>query len=149
MIRIRNPLAGVPRATLLKNVEEFAANHDLNDILPLLTKGALVAQSPRGFEEIPELDEADRTCLREEVTRRWNHPWILYFTIVLNSVAAAIQGWDQEGSNGANLDFPTDFGIPNGEYLDAAKTIKNPKAADNSWLVGFINACPYIAIAFL
>jgi hypothetical protein len=32
-------------------------------------------------------------------------------TIVLNSIAAAIQGWDQTGSNGANLSFPREFGI--------------------------------------
>jgi hypothetical protein len=36
--------------------------------------------------------------LREEVTHRWKHPWALYFTIILNSIAAAIQGWDQEGA---------------------------------------------------
>jgi hypothetical protein len=35
--------------------------------------------------------------LREEVTHRWKHPRILYYTIILNSIAAAIQGWDQTG----------------------------------------------------
>jgi hypothetical protein len=66
--------------------------------LPYLRKGALVAQSPGHIENITELDEADRQSLREEVTRRWKHPRILYFTIVLNSIAAAIQGWDQTGN---------------------------------------------------
>lgn len=41
------------------------------------------------------LDEAEKQALREEVTRRWKHPWPLYYTIILNSIAAAIQGWDQ------------------------------------------------------
>jgi MFS family permease len=67
-------------------------------------------------------------------------------TIVLNSIAAAIQGWDQTGSNGANLSFPREFGIadsppycgddPNGQLCQK-----------NAWIVGFINATPYITIA--
>jgi len=84
--------------------------------------------------------------LREEVTHRWKHPKTLYFTIILNSIAAAIQGWDQEGSNGANLAFPEDFGISNASTLKDGSP--NPHYAKNQWLVGFINACPYIAIAF-
>ena len=44
------------------------------------------------FENIAELDETERKSLREEVTRRWRHAWALYYTIILNSIAAAIQG---------------------------------------------------------
>src|SRR6266545_4477629 len=66
-------------------------------MLPLLRKGAFVAQAPHMFGSIPELDEADRDLLRSEVTRRWRHPKMLYFTIILNPIAAAIQGWDQTG----------------------------------------------------
>lgn len=79
------------------NVEAFAHQHELVDILPLLRKGALVAQNPTNLDSIAELDDADRLIIREETTRRWNHPWALYYTIILNSIAAAIQGWDQTG----------------------------------------------------
>lgn len=51
-----------------------------------------MAQSPALFEEIEELDEGDRVALREEVTHRFKLPKILYYTIILNSIAAAIQG---------------------------------------------------------
>lgn len=85
----------MPRAELLRDVENFARENDLVDALDLLRKGALVAQSPHAIEQIPELDEEERMHLREEVTRRWKHPKTLYFTIILNSIAAAIQGWDQ------------------------------------------------------
>jgi hypothetical protein len=60
-----------------------------------LRKGALAAQSPDAIDQIFELDETDRQLLREEVSHRWKHPKVLYFTIILNSIAAAIQGWDQ------------------------------------------------------
>ncbi|KAA6406412.1 MAG: MFS SP galactose:H+ symporter [Lasallia pustulata] len=141
---IKNPLAGIPKQQLLEDVEAFAAEADLTDILPLLQKGALVAQNPPGIDRIVELNEEDRQALRDEVTYRWRHPKTLYFTIILNSIAAAIQGWDQTGSNGANLSFPIQFGIPDtGDACTAAGTCEK-----NSWLVGFVNSCPYITIAF-
>lgn len=145
MIRVRNPLVGIPREQLLRDVEIYATENQLLQILPLLKKGALVAQSPRTIDTLPELDEADRLALREEVTHRWRHPKALYFTIILNSIAAAIQGWDQTGSNGANLSFPVEFGISDsGDLCEAAGNCDR-----NSWIVGFVNSCPYIAIALL
>jgi hypothetical protein len=92
VIRIRNPLAGIPKEQLLRDVEEFATAHEITDILPVLIKGALVSQSPHHADKIRELDDEDRQILAEETTRRWKHPKVLYFTIILNSIAAAIQG---------------------------------------------------------
>ncbi|KAJ9608085.1 hypothetical protein H2200_007073 [Cladophialophora chaetospira] len=140
---IRNPLVGVPREALMQDVEDFATTHNLQEILPLLRKGALAAQSPHLFEEMNDFDENEKHILREEITHRWRQPKILYFTIVLNSIAAAIQGWDQTGSNGANLSFPDAFGIDEGP--DGPCAAKG-KCEDNQWLVGFINSCPYFAI---
>lgn len=92
----RNPLHGIPRARLLADVERFQRDRGLPDeALPALRKGALVAQHPSRFEELAELDEGEREALREETTRRWKQPRPLYFTIILSSVAAAVQGWDQ------------------------------------------------------
>ena len=48
----------------MSDVEGYVTKHELTDILPLVLKGALVAQNPGGFETIPELDESDRTHLR-------------------------------------------------------------------------------------
>jgi hypothetical protein len=95
--RIKNPLADIPKDQLLQDVNTFANKHGLEDILPLLQKGALVAQRPRDFEMITELNDAEKKILHNEITHRWRHPWALYYTIILNSIAAAIQGWDQTG----------------------------------------------------
>lgn len=145
---IRNPLVGMSKEALIKDVENFAREHQLEDITPILIKGALVAQAPALIDEIEELDEADRQAIREEVTHRWKLPKILYITIILNSVAAAIQGWDQTGSNGANLTFAEQFGIPDGpaSFCDAS-AVNTALCRKNSWIVGFVNSCPYIAIA--
>ena len=50
---------------------------------------------------------------------------------------------------GANLSFPQEFNISDAEYLDDANTIPNPNYLHNLWLVGLINAAPYIASALL
>jgi hypothetical protein len=142
-------------------VEEYAQSYDLNDILPELKKGALAALRPGEFDNIEELTPEERQFLREEVSHRWKHPWALYYTVMLNSIAAAIQGWDQTGtgissascyrraqplflgSNGANLTFAQQFGIPQ----DGCST--QAECTRNQWIVGVINAMPYITIALL
>ncbi|KAL1869994.1 hypothetical protein VTK73DRAFT_2837 [Phialemonium thermophilum] len=143
---IRNPLRGIPRDKLLADVARFQQEKGLpEDILPLLQKGALVAQDPAGFEHLDVLDEDDRRALREEVTHRWKHPWALYYTIALNSIAAAIQGWDQTGSNGANLAYPVALGIPD-TPPDCGPIANEGVCSKNSWIIGFVNAMPYITI---
>ncbi|EMC91624.1 hypothetical protein BAUCODRAFT_79361 [Baudoinia panamericana UAMH 10762] len=139
--KIKNPLAGIPQQTLLRDVEEFAAEYGLSDIAPLLKKGALVAQNPAEFENVEGLDETERGVLRDEVVRKWHQPAALYMTVILCSIGAAVQGWDQTGSNGANLSWPVAFGIPDNDTT-------NPNYTRNLWLVGLVNAGPYIGSAF-
>ena len=146
LFRIRNPLVGMSRDALMRDVDSFAQRYELQDIVPLMRKGALAAQNPLGLETIDGLDESDRTILRTEITNRWRQPKILYITIFLNSVAAAIQGWDQTGSNGANLSFPNAFGIDEGPDGPCAAA---GTCSRNQWLVGVINSMPYFAIFFL
>lgn len=123
---------------MLKNVEDFAHEAGLAEHIPLIQKGALVAQDPPAFEQIAELDEVERDALRNEVLHKWRQPWSLYFTVILCSIGAAVQGWDQTGSNGANLSWPVEFGVPD----------SGDDATDyNTWIVGVVNAGPYIGSA--
>lgn len=121
------------------------------DVLPLLEKGALVAQSPTQFESIRDLNEEEREALRVEQTHRWRHPKMLYFTIILNSIAAAIQGWDQTGSNGANLSWPVDFNVSTSVTGRNAcgPDVNAGQCEKNTWIVGLVNGIPYLAIAVL
>lgn len=112
----------------------------MSDHIPLVQRGALVAQNPPAFEQIAELEDSEREALRNEVLHKWRQPKALYVTVILCSVGAAVQGWDQTGSNGANLSWPTALGVPN----------EGPnQTATNGWIVGVVNAGPYIASAFL
>ncbi|KAH6663700.1 sugar transporter [Halenospora varia] len=134
--KIHNPLAGIPRETLIQNVEEFAAEYGMQEIVPLLRKGALVAQDPGNFEQLDELSSAELDALRNETLHKWRQPRALYMTVILCSIGAAVQGWDQTGSNGANLSFPQAFNI-------------DRKSGIDPWIVGLINAAPYYAAAIL
>ncbi|KUJ06831.1 uncharacterized protein LY89DRAFT_398766 [Mollisia scopiformis] len=137
--KIRNPLAGIPHATLLKDVEEFAQEKGLMDSLPLLQKGALVASDPQNYEDITgthALTPTEVDDLRNEVLHKWRQPTALYVTIFTCSIGAAVQGWDQTGSNGANLSFPKYFGI-------------GTESNHDTLLVGLVNSAPYIGSAFV
>ncbi|OLN92178.1 putative polyol transporter 3, partial [Colletotrichum chlorophyti] len=137
--KIKNPLLGITREELLRDVESFAHDKGLVEYIPVLRKGALVAQDPTGYEEIdgPEaLDPTEIQVLRDEVLHKWRIPKVLYLTIITCSIGAAVQGWDQTGSNGANLSFPTVFGIGTTSHHDTL-------------LVGLVNSAPYIGSAFI
>ncbi|KAL2884087.1 hypothetical protein SGCOL_000024 [Colletotrichum sp. CLE4] len=141
----RNPLEGIPREQLKIDARLFAIGLGLQNEIAYFEKGALAAQSPKAYEDIPELTEDDQTILRNEIKHRWRHPKALYFTILMNSVSAAIQGWDQTGSNGANLSFPQAFGIADKD--EACVTAGT--CARNSWIIGAINSAPYMAICVI
>lgn len=127
----------------MQDVEEFAREKGLTDITDLLKKGALVAQNPARAQEIEGLTAREREVLEFEAAHRWKHPLRLYVTIIVCSIGAAVQGWDQTGSNGANLSFPQQFGIGHGEDPG------HPNQVRDEWLVGLVNAGPYIGSAFL
>ncbi|EXJ78128.1 hypothetical protein A1O3_09289 [Capronia epimyces CBS 606.96] len=140
-----NPLVFVSREQLIQDVEDFASEADMIDLLPILTKGALVAKTPELFQDVEGLSSDEVEILKTEVTHRWKLSKGLYFTVILNCISAAIQGWDQTGANGANLSFPQAFGIADsGAECEAAGN-----CGSNSWLIGFINCCPYAAIAII
>ncbi|ESZ94219.1 putative galactose-proton symport [Sclerotinia borealis F-4128] len=141
--KIQNPLAGLGETVIIRDVGEFAQANDLNDILPLLEKGALVASDPENFENVERLDEEEKVALRYEAAHKWSHPTTLYLTIITCSIGAAVQGWDQTGSNGANLSFPSEFGIGQGDNK------ASPNYDRDNWLVGLVNSAPYIGSAFI
>uniref|UniRef100_A0A2D3VAC4 Probable polyol transporter 5 n=1 Tax=Ramularia collo-cygni TaxID=112498 RepID=A0A2D3VAC4_9PEZI len=141
--KVANPLADVADDDLMADVEHFAETKGLQSELDLLKKGALVAKDPNNFDALEILSQEEKDALRFEIDHKWKHPWPLYFTIVVCSIGAAVQGWDQTGSNGANLSFPLEFGIGNGETPGA------PNHKRDQWLVGLVNAGPYIGASFI
>lgn len=76
---------------MLRDVEQFAQEHQLTDIMESLKKGALIARDPANFESVPGLTDEEITAVRNEVVHKWRQPKALYFTIILCSIGAAVQ----------------------------------------------------------
>lgn len=150
---VSNPLSGLSKDQLLRDVQVFAQEKGLLDHLELLKRGALLAQRPAEYQQIQELSTEEKDAVGHEYAHKWSHPFLLYMTIFTCSIGAATQGWDQTGSNGANLSFPQEFNIPEtaseGIAVGALGYISQATAEKNQWLVGLINAAPYIASAVL
>ncbi|CAM1508977.1 Fc.00g027160.m01.CDS01 [Cosmosporella sp. VM-42] len=137
--KIRNPLAGIPYEQLMRDVEAFAEEKGLQEHVAVLKKGALVAQNPNQAAMIdgPEkLTERELEVIELEVTHKWRMPKKLFLTIATCSIGAAVQGWDQTGSNGANIFFRKVYGIDGGSTHDLLIT-------------GIVNAGPYLGSAFI
>ncbi|KAF7289149.1 MFS domain-containing protein [Mycena indigotica] len=134
--KLDNPLRGIPRERLLSDVELFAEEKGLKDILLELRKGALVAQDPAAFESVDLLEENDKYHIRRETTHRYSQTWSLYYMVVMSSLAAAVQGMDESVINGAQIIYPEQFGIGGTSQRD-------------SWLVGLVNSAPYLCCALI
>ncbi|KAL8704121.1 MAG: hypothetical protein Q9201_002705 [Fulgogasparrea decipioides] len=134
---IENPLIHVTPEQLKRDVRAFVRSTGLEEHLELFRKGAQIAKDSRIFEAIPDVTDVEKKALREEKTRRFRQPPALYLTIIICSIGAAVQGWDQTGSNGANLNWPQAF------HLDTNRH------SNDFWILGLVNAAPYIASALI
>ncbi|EKD13455.1 MFS myo-inositol transporter [Drepanopeziza brunnea f. sp. 'multigermtubi' MB_m1] len=130
-LKLKNPLAGMTREELLLDVEAFAREKELEDVLPLLKKGALVAQAPKTFESIEDLSEDEKGWLRKELTHRWTQPNMMYYMTILCAGSAIVQGMDQTSVNGAQTFYFEEFNI----------------GPERTWLRGLLNGAPYLCSA--
>lgn len=60
---------GIPKHQLFAEVEQFAKEKGFEDKVDLFKRAAILAQNPKEFEKLEELDEADREVIRRETTR--------------------------------------------------------------------------------
>ncbi len=55
----------------MSQVEQFTKEKGFEEHVDIFKKGAIIAQNPSKFEELPLLEEEDRQILRNEITRMW------------------------------------------------------------------------------
>ncbi|KAJ8696572.1 hypothetical protein PTI98_006432 [Pleurotus ostreatus] len=139
--KLANPLEGIPQEQVMDDAEAFAKKYGLGELSDVFRKAALVAQDPLGFETLPHLTDEDRDCLRREVTHRWDQPKMLYYLVILCSVAAAVQGMDETVVNGAQLFYASQF------HIDPS--VGGAAGGRNQWLLGLVNSAPYLCCAVL
>ncbi|KAG2738141.1 hypothetical protein P692DRAFT_20841329 [Suillus brevipes Sb2] len=134
-VKLSNPLRGMPHDRLMADVEIFAQERGLAHLLLELKKGALVAQDSTCHNRLDIFSDEDKRILTEEVTHKWRQTPTLYYMVVMASLAAAVQGMDEAVINGAQILYPTQFGIG------------DTNSQRDSWLVGLINSAPYLCCA--
>lgn len=110
----------------------YAESHGLSEHADLFGRAAVIARSPQDFLSASEIDEEEREALTYERDHKWHGTRMLWYSIGLCAVGAATQGWDQTGSNGANLSFPREFNIEG-----------------NDWIVGSINSIIFLTAGLM
>jgi hypothetical protein len=132
---VENPLTRQTKAQCVAAAEAWASKHGMEEHAALFGKAALVARDPDRFEMLTDITDEDKNALIYERDHKWNGPVMLWYSIGLCAIGAATQGWDQTGSNGANLSFPEEFGILEGEK--------------NEWIVGLINSIIFLTAGLI
>lgn len=77
----------------IRDVDAFVKEHGFEADRDLLIKGTLISRDPTNFANVPGITEEERTAIANEVLHKWRQPRVLYFTIILCSIGAAVQGW--------------------------------------------------------
>ncbi|RDW71661.1 putative facilitated glucose transporter [Coleophoma crateriformis] len=132
---VENPLQRSSPEKAVVDAHAFAETHGMAEHAALFGRAALVARDPDRFEMVTELEEQERHALAYERDHKWHGPFMLWYSIALCAMGAATQGWDQTGSNGANLSFPEEFGLTG-------------KGRDE-WIVGVINAIIFLTAGLI
>ncbi|WWC69312.1 uncharacterized protein I206_103250 [Kwoniella pini CBS 10737] len=132
---IHNPLRRESPEQVVADAQAFANNHNLGEYADLFGRAALVARDQKHFQSVPSLLPEEIAALQYERDHKWHGPFMLWYSISLCAIGAATQGWDQTGSNGANLSFPAEFGIT-GEGA-------------NEWKVGAVNAIIFLTAGLI
>ena len=76
-----NPLGGIPRRQLMKDVDDFCAKFGLMQYNESFRKGALVAQNPQAVQNMDELSDQEKKVLEREHTHKWSQPKTLYYLV--------------------------------------------------------------------
>jgi hypothetical protein len=137
---VENPLTRQTKAECVSAAESWAAKHGMQEHATLFGKAALVARDPDRFEMLTDITDEEKNQLIYERDHKWNGPTMLWYSIGLCAIGAATQGWDQTGSNGANLSFPEEFGLVNPDGTTTER---------NEWIVGLINSIIFLTAGLI
>ena len=132
---VENPLTRQTKAECVSSAERWAVTHGMEEHSALFGKAALIARDPDRFEMLTDLTQDERDALIYERDHKWHGPKMLWYSIGLCAIGAATQGWDQTGSNGANLSFPQEFGLTEGDRSE--------------WIVGLINSIIFLTAGLI
>ncbi|KAI0974943.1 sugar transporter-domain-containing protein [Xylaria arbuscula] len=137
--KLEHPLAGFTPDQLAQRGEDFCMKHGITDEedVRAFRLGAMIAGNLNKYDTVDGLTDREKDVLDREITHKWSNPTMLYAVIVICSLCAAVQGMDETVVNGAQNFYKVQFGIG------------DPNSQRDSWLLGLVNAAPYICSALI
>ncbi|KAF2430709.1 MFS general substrate transporter [Tothia fuscella] len=139
---IDKPLSHLTHSELDEHVEQAFNRWGLPKyLLPLFLKAGQVAQNPDDYKHVKDLTKEERAIFRKESKSTfWDETKALKLTIFACCLGAIVQGWNQTGSNAANLNWPDEFGLQ-------LKTGNSSGKSLDTWSYAAVNAAPFLSAA--
>ncbi|KAJ9645677.1 hypothetical protein H2201_007506 [Coniosporium apollinis] len=139
-VYITNPFQDWSRKRINEEVDRFVELSGLLDDHEYLRRGAFLAQDSQAFDHLrtdgltlrKDMREAAYLALEKSERKldKFKQTWQLYFLVVMCSLGAAVQGWDETAVNGAQIFYVNAYGI-----------------GDSDGKVGLVNSAPYLCCA--
>nr|POF26310.1 myo-inositol transporter 2 [Quercus suber] len=105
-------------------------------------KAGRILRDPEAWRAVPELTAEEKLALENENKKSfWRQPKALRVTIITLCVAAVVQGWNQTGTNGANLNWPQQLGLN--------QLIGCDVTGRDAWIFSIVNAATYFAASLV
>lgn len=158
--RIAAPFEDWSSEDMKKEIEEFIKVSGLDDEKDYIERGARLARDKKAFlrKHNPlqlRPDKRERHYLDIEINSsrkcRFNQTWTLYAVVIVCSLGAAVQGWDESAVSGGKLDhFASSSKADN---LRRTALISYQFSLDiwrnsDAYYLGLVNAAPYLCCTF-
>ncbi|MCJ1355824.1 MAG: hypothetical protein MMC33_005816 [Icmadophila ericetorum] len=150
--KIVNPLFSETKEKVIDEAQDFYTRYGLSQVVEfdVFKRAVLVARDPDSYEDVEGLTDVEKRALAGEYNQDIGglaqmKLFTRDFIILLATccMAATVQGWDQSSINGANLGWPTEFG------LNVNLTCKDDAITSDIWIFSFVNASTYLTAALL
>ncbi|KAK2756767.1 hypothetical protein FQN54_005213 [Arachnomyces sp. PD_36] len=142
---VDNPLQKYPPEQIDEVATSFAKHFEFKGLEDLFRKAAHCARDPGLAHTVSGLTDEEKETLRSEGKASfWAQPKQLKIAILTCCLGAVIQGWNQTGSNGANMKWPGSFTPP----LSVERNDDNTTDKD-VWTFSIVNAVTYFTAALV
>ncbi|KAI7330236.1 MFS transporter [Hortaea werneckii] len=151
---VDNPLLRLRNAEVGTYGKKFARAFQMANLEGVFERAAKVARDPLQWQSVPGLTADERHALSDsedegrhfafgllKTNGFWGQPKQLQVTIITLCVAAVVQGWNQTASNGANLQWPIQLGLPDAIGCD--------QTSGDAWKFAVVNAATYLAASLV
>lgn len=145
---IENPLQRIEEDELDDDISAFHRDYDLAEVVDVdvLIRGGRLARGEEVFVAEGSLSDVERAALqKEKSTRFWEESKELRVILLTCTVGAVVQGWVQGAIVGANLGWPSEFGL----NVNSNDPNHTPVSTSDVWIFGAVNSIVFFAASLV